>query len=246
MPEPVVDIQDLHYSYEDGTTALMGVDLIVERGEKVGIIGPNGAGKSTLLLHLNGVLRGKGTAKVVGLEINKNNLSDIRRKVGIVFQDPHNQLFCPTVFDDVAFGPLNLGYQPEVVERMVREALRQVGLHESFVQRSAHHLSIGEMKRVGLATVLVMMPEVLVLDEPSSNLDPRSRRNLIEMLRTIDLSMIIATHDLELVSELCSRVLVLDQGRVWASGPAMEILSDERLLKDHGLEMPLSIKLQRK
>jgi len=246
MPDTVIEIENLHYTYHDGTKALAGVNLRVERGEKVGVIGPNGAGKSTLLLHLNGILQGEGEVKVLGMSIGKGNLKEIRRRVGIVFQDPHNQLFCPTVFDDVAFGPLNLHYDGEAIKAMVRDALRKVGLDESFEQRSAHHLSFGEMRRVGLATVLVMQPEVLVIDEPSSNLDPRVRRHLIEMLRNINLSTIIASHDLELVAELCDKVVVLDRGKVWASGSTKEILSNEPLLLEHGLEMPLSLKLMGK
>lgn len=246
MSDPVIEIRDLHYAYHDETKALSGVSLTVERGEKVAVIGPNGAGKSTLLLHLNGILHGEGEVKVLGKRIDNANLTEIRRKVGIVFQDPHNQLFCPTVFDDVAFGPLNLQFNGDMVQTMVRDALQKVELDDSFEQRSAHHLSLGEMKRVGLATVLVMQPDILVIDEPSSNLDPRSRRHLIDMLQGIRLTMVIASHDLELVAELCDKVVVLDAGRVWACGNAKDILSDEPLLLKHGLEMPLSLKLMAK
>lgn len=234
---PAVEIKDLHYSYPDGTEALRGVDLVVEEGESVGIVGPNGAGKSTLLLHLNGILMGRGEVKIFGMPVIKPNLKEIRRRVGLVFQDPDDQLFSPTVFDDVAFGPLNIGLSPEEVEWAVKKALQQVGL-EGFEKRSAFHLSFGQKKRAAIATVLSMNPDLLVLDEPSSNLDPRARRELSELLQSLKITKIIVTHDLPFVFENCERVVVMSEGKVVADGEVFSILSDGGLLERYGLELP--------
>lgn len=235
---PAVEIRNLHYSYPDGTVALKGVDLVVEEGESVGIVGPNGAGKSTLLLHLNGILRGQGEVKIFGMPVVRQNLKEIRRRVGLVFQDPDDQLFSPTVFDDVAFGPMNMGLSREEVEEAVKKALRQVGL-EGFERRSAFHLSFGQKKRAAIATVLSMNPDLLVLDEPSSNLDPKARRELSELLQSLRVTKLIVTHDLPFVFENCDRVVVMDGGKVAADGDAFAILSDEKLLAQHGLELPV-------
>jgi cobalt/nickel transport system ATP-binding protein len=237
----MININGLEYTYPDGTKALNGVDLEVKRGESIGIIGPNGAGKTTLLLHLNGILRGKGKIEVCGMPINNGNLEKIRKKVQIIFQDPDDQLFMPTVFDDVAFGLLNIGYPKEKIEHAVKVALRCVEM-EGYQQRCSHHLSFGEKKRIAIATCLAMQPEVLAFDEPTISLDPRARRHLIRFLKVLDVTKIIATHDLELVLAVCSRVSIIDKGKIIAQGQTREILQDEELLEAHGLEVPLSIR----
>ncbi|MGQ9476163.1 MAG: energy-coupling factor ABC transporter ATP-binding protein [Actinomycetota bacterium] len=234
---PAVEIRDLFYAYPDGTPALRGVDLLVEEGESVGIVGPNGAGKSTLLLHLNGILTGRGEVKIFGLPVIRENLREIRRRVGLVFQDPDDQLFSPTVFDDVAFGPLNMGLTREEVVEAVGRALREVGL-AGLERKSAFHLSFGQKKRAAIATVLSMNPDLLVLDEPSSNLDPRARRELSELLQGMKVTKLVVTHDLPFVFENCERVVVMDAGKVVADGDVFAILSNEGLLKQHGLELP--------
>jgi cobalt/nickel transport system ATP-binding protein len=203
----------------------------------MGIIGPNGAGKTTLLLHLNGILTGRGAIDIGGLRVAKDHIKVIRRKVGVVFQDPDDQLFSATVFDDVAFGPLNMDLPPEETMSRTRAALRQVemGEHE---RSSPHHLSFGEKKRVALATILSMEPEILVLDEPTSNLDPRQRRNLIGLLRNIRITKIIASHDLDMIAELCDRTAVLNHGRIIRVGQTGSILGDRQLMEANGLETP--------
>ena len=238
--EPVVLIEHLSYRYPDGTQALRDVSLSIGRGQCVGLIGPNGAGKSTLLLHLNGTLRGEGRVVIGDLEVAKQTLSEVRRRVGVIFQDSDDQLFMPTVFDDVAFGPLNLGLSEEEVRRRVTEALRVVG-REGFEERAPYHLSGGEKRAVAVATVLAMEPEVLVMDEPTSSLDQRSRRSLIELLRKLPITKLITTHDLELILELCSRCVVMNDGRIVADGPAPTILADARLLARYGMEVPHSL-----
>jgi len=194
-----------------------------------------GAGKSTLLLHLNGILRGEGTVRVMGQEVAEPNLARIRAQVGLVFQDPDDQLFSPTVFDDVAFGPLYAGLPEEEIQRRVAWALAQVGL-EGYAERVSHHLSLGEKKRAAIATVLAMQPEVLALDEPTLGLDPRTRRRLIGLLRELPQTMLVATHDMRMVAEVFPRMVVLDEGRVVADGPTDELLADRQLLETHGLE----------
>ena len=236
-----VEVRDLHFRYRDGTHALRGVDFSIADGESVGLIGPNGAGKSTLLLHLNGLLpeawRGEGSVHVGGVQVGPDTLHEVRRKVGLLFQDPNDQLFCPTVFEDVAFGPQQLGLPEAAVRERVTAALAEAGI-PGFEARAPHHLSVGEKRRVCLAGVLACDPEILVLDEPSGSLDPRGRRELKELLRQIAITKLIATHDLELVVELCSRVIVLDEGAVVAEGPTVELLADEDLMLRHNLERP--------
>jgi cobalt/nickel transport system ATP-binding protein len=234
---PAVEIENLRFSYPDGTQALRGVDLRIEEGESVGVVGPNGAGKSTLLAHLNGILVGEGRLSVFGLPVTKKNLREIRRRVGLVFQDPADQLFSPTVFDDVAFGPLNMGLPKDRVISEVRQALDAVGIH-GVDGKSAHHLSFGQQKRVALATVLSMRPDLLVLDEPSSNLDPKARRELAELLQGLKVTKIVVTHDLPFVFQICDRVIILAEGRVAADGDAFDILADGELLAAQGLELP--------
>lgn len=238
-PEPAIAIEALNYAYADGLDALRGVTLRVLPGEKVALVGPNGAGKSTLMLHLNGIL-GDATSpvRICGLPLTKENLPAIRARVGLVFQNPDDQLFSPTVFEDVAFGPLHQGLpETEVRERAVW-ALAQVGM-SGYEDRLSHHLSLGQKKRVAIATVLSMRPEILVLDEPTAGLDPRGRRRLINLLRELPQTMLISTHDLLLVAELFPRMVTMDEGLIAGDGPTADLLADVPFLEAHGLEWPL-------
>jgi cobalt/nickel transport system ATP-binding protein len=235
---PVLDVRGLAYAYPDGHQALYGVDLHVHAGERVALLGPNGAGKTTLVLHLNGILAaGAGSVTVSGLRVAKGTLQEVRRRVGVVFQDPDDQLFMPTVRDDVAFGPRNLGVRGAALDRAVMEALERVGM-AAFVDRPPHHLSFGQRRRVAVATVLAMQPEVLVLDEPSSNLDPASRRELADILRSLEVTVLMVTHDLPYALELCPRSVVLSNGVIVADGPTRDVLTDEALMAAHRLELP--------
>jgi energy-coupling factor transporter ATP-binding protein EcfA2 len=259
---PAIRVEGLEFRYPDSKAALQGIDLTIDPGEVVAIVGPNGAGKSTFLLHLNGLLpgrtrRGSGLHThgqvesrstrlgpfiwINGLEVSERNAAEIRRRVGLVFQDPDDQLFCNTVIEDVAFGPLNLGASRSEARRIAEECLARVDLlHVS--DRLPHHLSFGERKRVCVAGVLACQPSILVLDEPTANLDPRGRRRFIELVRSLKCTTLIATHDLEMVLDVCSRAIMLDSGRIVADGPVREVLADERLLEAHGLELPLSLR----
>ena len=238
MSTPVLDVRGLAYAYPDGHQALYGVDLHVHQGERVALLGPNGAGKTTLVLHLNGILEaGAGTVAVSGLPVTKPNLAEVRRRVGIVFQDPDDQLFMPTVRDDVAFGPHNLGLRGDALEQRVHEALAKVGM-DGYADRPPHHLSFGQRRRVAVATVLAMEPEILVLDEPSSNLDPASRRELADILRDLDVTVLMVTHDLPYALELCPRSVVLSDGVVVADDPTYDVLTDDALMRAHRLELP--------
>lgn len=231
-------IEGLNFTYPDGHVALRDVSLCVERGEKVALVGPNGAGKSTLMLHLNGILRGQtGVVRVDGLEVVKPNLPLVRSKVGLVFQNPDDQLFSPTVFEDVAFGPLHMGLPEEEIQERVEEALRVVGM-SGYAHRLSHHLSLGEKKRIAIATVLSMRPSILVLDEPGANLDPRARRGLIQLLKEMDITMLVSSHDMLMVRECFPRMVVMDDGQVIADGPTERLLQDAEWLAQHGLEMP--------
>ena len=232
-----LDIQDLHFSYPDGRKALRGVSLFINPGEKTALVGPNGSGKSTLLLHLNGILRGEGEVHVCGKELTDESLRQIRALVGLVFQDPDDQLFSQSVYEDVAFGPLYMDLPKEELVQKVRQALEDVGMAGS-EERVPHHLSEGEKKRVAIATVLSMDPEVLVLDEPTAGLDPRGRRELIQLLRGLPQTMLVATHDMRMVAELFPRMVVMDGGRIVADGMVEELLADDVLLETHGLEKP--------
>jgi cobalt/nickel transport system ATP-binding protein len=238
---PAIEVINLRYRYHDGTEALRGISFSIAPGECVGLLGPNGSGKSTLLLHLNGILpekpTGDGAVKVAGEAIAMENLESIRRQVGLLFQDPDDQLFCPTVAEDVAFGPEQLGLWGAELEARVAESLGKVGL-ASYSRRATHHLSHGEKRRACLAGVLACAPSVLVLDEPTSDLDPRGRREFRSLLQTIPATKLIATHDLEWVVGLCSRVIVLDHGEIVADGPTETVLNDESLMLSHGLERP--------
>ena len=240
----MIEIRNLNFLYPDGNQAIRDINLDVFQGDSLGIIGRNGAGKSTLLLHLNGLLSGKGVLKIIDKAVCEENIDFIRQKVGFVFQDPQDQLFMPTVYEDVAFGPQNLGWSQEEIDKQVEYALEEVGMRDK-KNHLSHHLSLGEQKRVSIATVLSMSPEILVLDEPNSNLDPASRRHLIGLLQSLKISKIIATHDLEMVLEICQRVVLLDNGRIISDGKTEEILSDKELLESHGLEVPLSLSLTR-
>jgi cobalt/nickel transport system ATP-binding protein len=238
MSTPVLDVRRLAYAYPDGHQALYGVDLHVHRGERVALLGPNGAGKTTLVLHLNGILLpGSGSVTVSGLPVTRENLLEVRRRVGVVFQDPDDQLFMPSVRQDVEFGPANLGLRGAELEARVAHALDQVGMLE-YIDRPPHHLSFGQRRRVAVATVLAMEPEVLVLDEPSSNLDPASRRELADILRRLDVTVLMVTHDLPYALELCPRSVILSDGVVVADGPTRDILSDTELMRAHRLELP--------
>jgi cobalt/nickel transport system ATP-binding protein len=238
MSTPVLDVRGLAYAYSDGHQALYGVDLHVHRGERVALLGPNGAGKTTLVLHLNGILTpGRGSVEVCGMRVSRPNLQEIRRRVGVVFQDPDDQLFMPTVRDDVAFGPANLGIRGAELEARVADALDRVGMG-AFADRPPHHLSFGQRRRVAVATVLAMRPEILVLDEPSSNLDPTSRRELADILRGLDVTVLMVTHDLPYALELCPRSVVLSDGVIVADGATDEVLTDEAMMRAHRLELP--------
>lgn len=233
-----IEIRQLSFQYPDGHLALEDISLLISPSEKAALVGPNGAGKSTLLLHLNGILHGEGKIRVCGLDLSdKKNLPRVRGMVGLVFQNPDDQLFSPTVYDDVAFGPLYQGLPIEEVDRRVQAALQAVHM-ENYANRVSHHLSVGEKKRIAIATVLSMQPEVLVLDEPTAGLDPRARRNLIQLLDELDMTMLVSTHDMHLVRELFPRIIIMDSGRIIADGDTITLLKDTALLEAHGLEAP--------
>ena len=238
MTTPAVAIEALHHVYPDGHVGLGGVDLSIAVGERVAVLGPNGAGKTTLMLHLNGVLRAtSGAVRIAGIPVVRENLRDVRRKVGLVFQDPDDQLFMPTVAQDVAFGPANFGLTGEALAQRVEHALDVVALTEQ-ADRSPAHLSGGQRRRAALATVLACDAEILVLDEPSANLDPVARRELAETLAGLDGTMLIVTHDLPYAAQLCTRAVVMDGGRIVADGAIEEVLADADLLAAHRLELP--------
>ena len=232
-----IEVHNLSYSYPDGHPALNAISLRIAPGEKVALVGPNGAGKSTLMLHLNGILTGKGDVEVCGLKVEQKNFSRVRASIGLVFQNPDDQLFSPTVFDDVAFGPLYQGLGAEETTKRVEAALSAVRMN-GYAERVSHHLSVGEKKRIAIATVLSMNPEALALDEPTAGLDPRARRTLINLLRELPITMLVSTHDMKLVQELFPRTIVMDEGQVVADGLTSEILENEELLTAHGLEKP--------
>lgn len=228
MEDNIIEIENLSYSYPDGNRALSDINLEVEHGEALGIIGANGAGKSTLLLHLNGILQGSGKIKIAGQELTEKNINFIRRIVGLVFQDPDSQLFMPTVFEDVGFGPTNMGMKKQEVAASVRSALEEVDMLP-LIARSSHHLSVGEKKRISIATVLSMNPQVLVMDEPSSNLDPKHRREMIKLLNKLEMTKVIASHDLELIAQTCSRVVLMENGKIISGGTCPNFLAEVSL-----------------
>jgi cobalt/nickel transport system ATP-binding protein len=233
----ILSVENLHFHYPDGHVALRDVSLKLCEGEKVALVGPNGAGKSTLMLHLNGILSGEGEMSIAGMRIEPDNLPVIRAMVGLVFQSPDDQLFSPTVFEDVAFGPLHMGLPEDEVHARVDEALEMVRMCD-YRDRLSHHLSVGEKKRIAIATVLSMRPQILVLDEPSAGLDPRARRGLINLLRELPITMLVSSHDLRMVEELFPRMVIMDEGKIVADGPTPELMDDEALLEAHGLEKP--------
>ena len=233
-----IELEHVHYAYPDGFEALRGIDLAIARGEKVALVGPNGAGKSTLMLHLNGINEPRhGRVSIAGMHVDRSNLKRVRAEVGLVFQDPDDQLFSPTVFDDVAFGPLHMGVPEAEIHVRVERALAAVGM-AGFERRTPHRMSLGQRKRVALATVLSMDPSVLVFDEPSAGLDPRGRRELIGLLQELPQTLLVSTHDMRLVAEVFPRVVVMDGGLIVGDGATETILADDSLLEAHGLERP--------
>ena len=247
MSAPSLEIKELAFAYPDGNQALYGVNLSVQKGERVALLGPNGAGKTTLVMHMNGIPPpSHGSIHVAGQLVdskNKESIKEIRAKVGIVFQDPDDQLFMPTVGEDVAFGPYNMGKRGSELAAIVDDALNLVGMLE-FKDRPPHHLSFGQRRRVAVATVLAMKPEILVLDEPSSNLDPASRRELADILRSLEITMVMVTHDLPYAYELCARSVILKGGVIVADGSTHEILTNSALLSANRLELPVGFSIQ--
>jgi cobalt/nickel transport system ATP-binding protein len=241
MSHHIVEFREVYFQYPDGTEPLSGLSFRITHGESVGIVGANGAGKSTLLLHMNGcLLPSKGTIEIGDHQMTKQTRREIRKKVGMVFQNPDDQLFMPTVFDDVAFGPLNLGLSPDRVKERVEASLERVGALP-LMNKPPHHLSGGQKSAVAIASVIAMHPDILVMDEPASSLDPRARRALISLLNDFEHTKIIASHDLDLILDVCERCIVIKNGKVMADGPSEEILSDRALLEDNHLELPLSL-----
>ena len=246
MSEKSLEISGLAYAYPDGNQALYGVNLSINQGERVALLGPNGAGKTTLVLHLNGIIPTmQGQVRVAGELVDSKSaesIKSIRHKVGIVFQDPDDQLFMPTVGQDVAFGPYNAGLRGSELENAVKEALELVGMSE-FIDRPPHHLSFGQRRRVAVATVLAMKPEILVMDEPSSNLDPAARRELAEIITSLDVTLLMVTHDLPFAYELCQRAVILSAGVVAADDEISSVLANKQLLNAHRLELPKGFNL---
>ncbi|MCE5275002.1 MAG: energy-coupling factor ABC transporter ATP-binding protein [Deltaproteobacteria bacterium] len=241
MSHHIVEVRDLRHVYPDGSPGIQNVSFRIVHGESVAIIGPNGAGKSTLLLHLNGYLTpSSGSVRIGDLPLTRGTLREIRRTVGMIFQDPDDQLFMPTVYDDVAFGPHNLGIPLDEIDRRVVQALSQVGIAH-LKDKPPYRLSAGEKRRAAIATVLSMIPDILVMDEPTTGLDPLGRRQLIGILKEFTHTKIIATHDLDLVLDLCERTIVLHEGRIMADGPTLRIFRDDELLRECRMEKPLSM-----
>ena len=236
-----ISIKNLSYSYPDGTQALRDVNISIKANERVALIGANGSGKSTLQLHLNGILMPQEGEITIGeMPVTSENLRTIRNFVGLVFQNPDNQLFMPTVWEDVAFGPMNLGLRDEALIERVCQSMQAVNIDPDYYgQRSTENLSGGEKKRIAIAGVLAMQPQVLVFDEPSAQLDPRSRRQLIELLQSLKLTQLVATHDLDMALELCDRTIILSQGQVVFDGETERVMSDPEFLAAHALESPL-------
>jgi len=247
MSETAISMKNVRYVYPDGSVALDDVSIEIAKGERVAILGPNGAGKSTLMLNLAGILTpSQGEVNILGLPVKTENMPDIRRNVGLTFQNPDDQLFCSTVFEDVAYGPLNLGLPEDEVTSRATDSLRQVGL-EGYEKRLPHHLSEGEKKKVAIATVLSMRPKILMIDEPTANLDPKSREELTELIRDVvkrhEMTLIVATHDVDLVPQIADNVFILDGGRIVAGGPVREVFRNIDLMNKARLELPTVSKL---
>ena len=249
MSRPIISVQNISFRYPDGKKALENVSFEVYQGESVALIGPNGAGKSTLLLHLNGSMGipddKRAKIKIDEIDLTSNNLKEIRKNVGIVFQNPDDQLFMPSVFDDVAFGPINLGYPDNLIREKVTKSLEAVGL-ANFEKRTSYHLSYGEKKLVSIATIISMDPKLVVLDEPTNGLDPRGKKKIMHILKNMTITKVIATHDLEMAYELCDRAILINEGKIIAIGNVSDIIENEQLMLENGLETPKSIILSRK
>ena len=238
-----LQINDLNFSYPDGYEALKNINLEINKGDTLGVLGPNGAGKTTFILHLNGILGNLDDSIYINnLSINEDNLKKIREKVGIVFQDPDDQLFMPTVLEDVMFGPKNFGYTNEEAESKAIEALEKVKMKE-FLNKPPHHLSFGQKRKVAIASVIAINPELIVLDEPSSNLDPASRRELIEILKNLDVTIILVTHDLPMALEICDESIILNNGEIKTRDKTYTILTNEEIMKENRLELPFGFAL---
>ena len=238
-----LQINDLNFSYPDGYEALKNINLEINKGDTLGVLGPNGAGKTTFILHLNGILGNLDDSIYINnLSINEDNLKKIREKVGIVFQDPDDQLFMPTVLEDVMFGPKNFGYTNEEAESKAIEALEKVKMKE-FLNKPPHHLSFGQKRKVAIASVIAINPELIVLDEPSSNLDPASRRELIEILKNLDVTIILVTHDLPMALEICDESIILNNGEIKIRDKTYSILTNEKIMKENRLELPFGFAL---
>jgi cobalt/nickel transport system ATP-binding protein len=240
MPN-AVEIENLSYSYPDGTAALHDITLEIRPGQRVALIGPNGAGKSTLLLAMAGFIKGTGKVSIDGMLVNGRNKKKLRTAIGCVLQNPDEQLFMPTLFDDVAFGPLNMGLTGDELTRRVEEVLKTVGLLE-MAHKAPHHLSAGQKRAAAIATVLAMSPAIIAMDEPDSHLDPRSRGMLVKLLSGLEPTLVIATCNMNFATELCERAVVMDEGRIVADGGAREIMTNSELMRKHGLEVPGSLK----
>jgi len=236
-----VEVADYSYRYPHSSEGLDAVTLRVEHGEKVALIGPNGAGKSTLLLAINMFVRGEGVIRIDGMDATARNARRIRESLGCVLQDPDEQLFMPTVFEDVAFGPMNLGLARDEVERRTRDALATVGL-AGMENRAPYHLSAGQKRAAAIATVLSMRPKIITMDEPDTSLDPRSRRNLLSLLKSLPQTLLVATCNMDFALALCERAVLIDHGKVVADGPAGDVMSRADLMEAHGLEVPAALR----
>lgn len=238
-----LEISNLTYEYPDGYKALNEISFDLEEGDSLGILGPNGAGKTTLILHLNGILgEMDGSIKLNNLEFVEDNLAEIRKTVGVVFQDPDDQLFMPTVLEDVMFGPKNFGYSEEVSRENAEEALKMVGMND-YQEKAPHHLSFGQKRKVAIASVLASKPQLLVLDEPSSNLDPSSRRELIDILLSLEISIVLVTHDLPMALEICPKSIVVNSGLITENGKTKDLLTNNKVMKENRLELPYGFAL---